>query len=100
MGSQVRSVAKPACIIGDRARTAHVTILRPTAAGNNSAAYSQIDSDSQTVHSPRVKTGTRCDGVCRWSSSTVSGRYSGIITSLNSAPACFKASHGRNDQEE
>ncbi len=70
------------------------------AAGNFSARYSRMASDSQTWMSPSINTGTlpvpETAPTCCLNSSVSKG----ISTSLKSSPATVIAIHGRNDQLE
>jgi hypothetical protein len=69
------------------------------AAGNVSARYSQIASESQIARSPSLSTGTRWLGEClAISASDVPAWRSATTVSLNGCPVRFRASQGRSDQ--
>ena len=70
------------------------------AAGNFSARYSRIASESQTCVSPSIRTGTLPAPLMASSRFLKSGALSEISVSSNAIPATFIANHGRNDHDE
>src|SRR4029078_7171409 len=103
IGQALRSGTKPACISDEIARAsarATASVGDSFAAGNFSARYSRIASDSHTRISPSIKVGTLPVPDTALSRALKSGASSEITYSSHASPAPFIAIHGRNDQEE
>src|SRR5262249_18850757 len=69
-------------------------------AGNFSARYSMIASDSQTRTSPSINTGTLPAPLIAVTRALKSFASSEMTVSSKAMPAPFMASHGRNDQDD
>ena len=103
IGHSRRSGTNPACISDAIARAwarAAGSAGQSFAAGNFSARYSRIASDSQTLTSPSISTGTLPVPECGATCALKSGALSEITISSNAMPAAFIAIHGRNDHDE
>src|SRR3990172_545305 len=98
-----RRLVKPECIsaLTERATArASTSTGHSCAAGNSSAIYSQIASESHTPNSPLINTGTNLEGEYFFISSGQRGSLNDNLISVKSMSDCFNTSHGRSDQEE
>src|SRR4029079_984542 len=103
IGQALRSGTKPACISDEIARAsarAAGSAGHSFAAGNFSARYSRIASDSHTRISPSIKVGTLPVPDTALSRALKSGASSEITSSSKGMVAAFIAIQGRNDQDE
>ena len=103
IGKARRIGTKPACISEEIARAwarAAAGAGHNFAAGNFSARYSRIASDSQTRTSPSASAGTFPAGETFATICLKCGSLSEITCSANGMPATIMAIHGRNDHDE
>ena len=103
IGQARRSAVKSACISDEMVRAwarAAASSGQSLAAGNVSARYSRIASDSQTWTSPWTSVGTLPVPEIFAMRDLKSSALSEITTSSKAMPATFMAIHGRNDHDE
>ena len=103
IGQARRSGTKPACISDEIARArarAAGSAGHSRAAGNRSARYSRIASDSQTWMPLSSSAGTLPVPEIFDTRDLKSGASSEITTSSKAMPATFMAIQGRNDHDE